>query len=129
MTNKKSTGMLDHKSNKNVCSSLTTTTHTHTKNKQKKKNLSCRMGKPTICIGKNKGADQLCSNCTADQCLCFRYTDNTVIILLKSKHFQPLTIFCNYSPVCVRPGQNPICWFSHAQAQLSFRVSDQASHN
>ena len=23
-------------------------------------------GKPTICIGENKGADQLCSNCKAD---------------------------------------------------------------
>ena len=26
------------------------------------------------CIGKSKGPDQLCSNCTADQCLCFCYT-------------------------------------------------------
>ena len=25
---------------------------------------------------KNKGADQLCSNCTAEQRLCFRYTDS-----------------------------------------------------
>ena len=25
------------------------------------------MGKPTICIGKNKGTDQLRSNCEADQ--------------------------------------------------------------
>ena len=23
-------------------------------------NVSCRTGKPTICIGENKGADQLC---------------------------------------------------------------------
>ena len=29
------------------------------------------MGKPTICIGENKGADQLCSNWEADQHLCF----------------------------------------------------------
>ena len=28
--------------------------------------LSRRMGKPTICIGENKGADQLRSNCEAD---------------------------------------------------------------
>ena len=39
--------------------------------------VDCRIGKPTTCIGKNKGADQLCSNCTADQRLCFCYTDNT----------------------------------------------------
>ena len=35
------------------------------------------MGKPTISIGENKGADQLRSNCEADQRLCFRYTDST----------------------------------------------------
>ena len=43
------------------------------------------MGKPTICIGENKGADQLRSNCEADQRLCFRYTDSTVPLLLKSE--------------------------------------------
>ena len=32
-----------------------------------KHDLSCCMGKPTICIGENKGADQLRSNCEADQ--------------------------------------------------------------
>ena len=42
------------------------------------------MGKPTICLGKNKDADQLCSNCTADHRLCFCYTDSTVPLLLKS---------------------------------------------
>ena len=43
------------------------------------------MGKPTICIGENKGADQLRSNCEADQRLCFRYTDSTIPLLLKSE--------------------------------------------
>ena len=43
------------------------------------------MGKPTICIGKNKGADQLRGNREADQRLCFRYTDNTIPLLLKSE--------------------------------------------
>ena len=43
------------------------------------------MGKPTICICENKGADQLRSNCEADQHLCFRYTDSTVPLLSKSK--------------------------------------------
>ena len=37
------------------------------------------MGKPTICIGENKG------NREADQRLCFRYTDSTVPLLLKSE--------------------------------------------
>ena len=35
-------------------------------------NMIRRMVKPTICIGENKGADQLRSNCKADQRLCFR---------------------------------------------------------
>ena len=39
--------------------------------------MSLCMRKPTICICENKDADQLCCNCTADQCLCFRYTDYT----------------------------------------------------
>ena len=47
--------------------------------------MSRHMGKPTICIGENKDADQLCSNCEADQHLCFRYTDSTIPLLHKSK--------------------------------------------
>ena len=33
----------------------------------------------------NKGADQLCSNCTADQHLCFRHSDSTISVLPKSE--------------------------------------------
>ena len=47
--------------------------------------LSHRMGKPTICIEENKGTDQLCRNCEADQHLCFRYMDSTIPVLAKSK--------------------------------------------
>ena len=45
------------------------------------------MEKPTICLGENKGADQLRRNCEADQRLCFRYTDtcSTISHLLQSK--------------------------------------------
>ena len=43
------------------------------------------MRKPTICIGENKGADQLRSNCEADQRLCFRYSDSTILLLSESK--------------------------------------------
>ena len=48
------------------------------------------MGKPTICIGENKGADQLRGNREADQRLCFRYLDSTVLLLLKL-----LALFCD----------------------------------
>ena len=44
--------------------------------------MSCIMRKADFCLCKNKGADQLCSNCTADQCLCFRYSDSTIPLLL-----------------------------------------------
>ena len=47
--------------------------------------MSRHMGKPAICLGENKGADQLRSNCEADQRLCFRYWDRTVPLLLKSE--------------------------------------------
>ena len=52
------------------------------------------MGKPTICLGENKGADQLRSNCEADQRLCFRYTDSALPIILKSEisSFQPASV-------------------------------------
>ena len=43
------------------------------------------MGKTTICIGENKGADQLRSNCEADQRLGFRNTDSTIPSLLMPK--------------------------------------------
>ena len=43
------------------------------------------MGKPTICIGENKGADQLRGNREADQRLCFRYSDSTIPLLFNPK--------------------------------------------
>ena len=56
--------------------------------------MSCIMRKLEFCLGKNKDADQLCSNCTADQRLCFRYNDSTIPLLLKSKisSFQPSSV-------------------------------------
>ena len=50
--------------------------------------------KPAFCVCENKGADQLPSNCAADQCLCFHYRDSTISILPKTKIFKPLAIFC-----------------------------------
>ena len=45
------------------------------------------MGKPTICIGENKDADQLRGNREADQRLCFRYSDSTIPLLLPVPRF------------------------------------------
>ena len=48
-------------------------------------NMSRVTRKPDFCLCENKGADQLRSNCTADQRLCFRYTDSTLSLLIKSE--------------------------------------------
>ena len=41
--------------------------------------------KPDFSLCKNIGPDQLCSNCEADQRLCFRYMDSTIPLLSKSE--------------------------------------------
>ena len=73
------------------------------------------MRKPDFRLCENKDADQLGSICTADQRLCFRYTDST-ISLLKSEisSFKP----SSDRPVCVRPGRKPQRPFSHVAAHL-----------
>ena len=78
------------------------------------------MGKPTICIGENKDADQLRGNREADQRLCFRYTDTIVqLLFFLNLKFQASSLFlCLYSSVYVRPGRNPHCWFSHKAAHI-----------
>ena len=47
--------------------------------------------KPDFCLCENKGADQLHSNCEDDQHFCFRYTDSTISLLLKSE----ISSFCD----------------------------------
>ena len=41
--------------------------------------------KPEFCLCENKGADQLRGNREADQRLCFRHSDSTIPLLLKSE--------------------------------------------
>ena len=67
------------------------------------------MGKPTICIGKNKDADQLLSNCEADQRLCICHTDSTILLLLipNVSSFKLYAVTVQVSSVCVTPGRNP----------------------
>ena len=47
--------------------------------------MSRLMGKPTFCIGENKDADQLRGNREADQRLCFRFSDSTIPLLIKTE--------------------------------------------
>ena len=46
--------------------------------------MSRVMRKPDFCLCE-KGADQLRSNCEADQCICFHYLDSTISLLPKSE--------------------------------------------
>ena len=63
--------------------------HDWGENPYREQYFSRLMGKPTICIGENKVADQLRGylrgNREADQRLCFRYSDSTIPLLLKSE--------------------------------------------
>ena len=73
------------------------------------------MGKPTICLGKNKGADQLHINCETP---CFRYSDSTVPLLLKSEISRFYLFSVTVQAFFVGPVRKPHCWFSHEVAQM-----------
>ena len=75
------------------------------------------MGKPTICICENKDADQLCSNCTADQHLCFRYTDSTIPLLLNE--ISSLISVTAQTSLCLTWLKTQIVRFSHVKAHMS----------
>ena len=76
---------------------------------------------PLVCICENKGADQLRSNCAADQRLCFCYTDGKIPLLPK-----PLAIFCGCTAWFTSDlVGNPEDRFSHNEAHFS--VETQAA--
>ena len=76
------------------------------------------MGKPTICIGENKGADQLRSNCEADQRQFVFATRIVQFLFHLNPKFQASSSFlCLYRSVCVGPVRKLHCWFSHEAAQ------------
>ena len=65
------------------------------------------MRKPDFCICENKDADQLCGNRTANQRLCFRYTDSTNPLLTNPKSQVSNNLLWLYSPVCEGPSRKP----------------------
>ena len=91
------------------------------------------MGKPKICIGENKDADQLRGNREAGQRLCFRHSDSIIHLLLKSEISSSSSFLCLYRPVCVGPVRKPHCWFSHEAAHFVAlnitRFHDQIIYN
>ena len=73
------------------------------------------MRKPDFCLCKNKGADQLCSNCTANQGLCFHYMDSIIPPLYLYPKFQDSSFLMKgFMSDMVR---NPEDWFSRIMAQ------------
>ena len=59
--------------------------------------------KTRSCICGNKDGDQLCINCTTDQCLCFRFS-----FFFSNPKFQASRYFLwLHRPVCVTPGHKP----------------------
>ena len=79
------------------------------------------MGKPATCIGENKDADQLRGNREADQRQFVFATRIVQFLFYLNPKFQASRSFlCLYSPVCVGPGRNPNCWFSHEAAQFLY---------
>ena len=85
--------------------------------------LSHLMGKPTICIGENKDADQLRGD-AAKLISAFVFATRIVQFLfyLNPKFQASSSFLCLYRPVCVGPGRKPHCWFFHEAAHLSFQV-------
>ena len=83
-----------------------------------RKHLSCLMGKPTICIGENKDADQLRGNREADHAFVFATRIEHFLFYLNLK-FQASSLLLSLdSSVCVGPVRKPHCWFSHEAAHF-----------
>ena len=78
------------------------------------------MGKPTICICKNKDADLLRGNREAKLISAFVFATWIVQFLfyLNPKFQASSSVLCLYRPVCVGPVQKPHCWFSHEAALI-----------
>ena len=79
------------------------------------------MRKPTICICENKDADQLRGNREADQRLCFRYTDSTLPLLLKSEisSFWPASVTVQ-PDLCQTCSETKLLVFPRGGSYVSF---------
>ena len=76
------------------------------------------MGKPTVCIGENKGADQLRGNREDDQSLCIRCSDSTVPLLLKSEFSRFYLFSVTVQVGLCRTWSETTCWFSYEAAHV-----------
>ena len=76
------------------------------------------MGKPTICIGENKDADQLAVTAKLISVFVFATQIVQFLFYLNPKSQDSISFLCLYRPVCVGPVRKPHCWFSHETAQM-----------
>ena len=81
--------------------------------------MSRVMRKLDFCLCENKGADQLCSNCEAEQGLCFLYSDSIIPLLLIAKisSLWPASVIVQAGLYCTWSKKNKD-QFSHYGAQL-----------
>ena len=87
------------------------------------------MRKSDFCLCENKGADQLRSNCEADQRFCFRYTDSTLSRLLKFQ-VSSLLLYVTTDRFVSDLVGNPEDRFSRVVAQmLLFKCEDVGLFN
>ena len=82
------------------------------------------MKRPDFSLCENKGADQLCSNCTADQHHCFCYMASTIPLchISKNSSFQPASVTV-HADLCRTWSETPKTGFLRLQLkQLISRV-------
>ena len=79
-----------------------------------------------MCIGKNKGADQLRGNREADHAFVFAKRIVLSPFYLYIKFQASSTFLCLCSSVCVGPVGKPHSWFSHEVAHIMTNRINQA---
>ena len=79
------------------------------------------MGKPTVCIGENKDADQLRAFVFATRIVQSLYFLNTKF------HASSCLLFLR-SPIGIGPVRKPHCWFSHEWAHILIYTKIYVSH-
>ena len=80
------------------------------------------MGKPTICIGENKGQISFVVGVKLISAFVFSAQIVQSSFFLNPKFQASSLLLQLYRLVCVRPGRNPNCWFSHTQTHLMFSI-------
>ena len=86
--------------------------------------MSRAMRKPIFCICENKDADQLRSNCKADQRLCFSYIDtcSAIPLLPKSEISSHLPSSVTVQPDLCRTRSETRTLVSHDAAHIYFFI-------